>query len=196
MGGKMGYHGLTLQRAARLSRRRRSRILILISMLLLAYITVVGLLWVISKGITAAETPPTLPGDQLVITYGFSRQPQTRTFTVDLPPAPKGKSSPTEFNVRLAGDLRKEGGPGEFPDSQVTVGVNRLTETRLSLSVTANPWTPERVSPGVYNGRIQIRGPGINRDFLLTAWLQSREKRWAVIAFSLLFSGELFWVLW
>jgi hypothetical protein len=64
------------------------------------------------------------------------------------------------------------------------------------VAVTANPWTPEKVKPGIYEGVLEIRGTGVSsQNIPLFVSLQGREYKWAGIAFGLLTSGALLGLL-
>ena len=86
----------------------------------------------------------------------------------------------TLVTVRLASDLRRREGGGEFPAEQVIAGISRLTSTRVNLTVGVNPWSPEEVRPGLYTGRLEIRGSGVEESVPISLWLRSRENRWAL----------------
>jgi hypothetical protein len=177
------------------ARRLRFQGIILAGAIIVAL--VVGAWFAITEGVFRSDILAARPAHEVTISFGFSRQPATRNFAVDITtaPVPNSQSSNEAVTVRLASDLRREDHAGEFPAEQVTVGINRLTPTRVNLTINANPWTPEKVPAGLYIGTLELRGTGVSDNIPLSIWLRSRENKWAALAFTLLFLGALIGLL-
>lgn len=193
----LGYVDLRERRAIRSYLIRRNRRLALLVLSVLFYGFLFAAIWILITGSGfRKEPPPTVPPNAVALSFGFDRDPVTRLVTVETRATDNNGAQAQELSVRLVGDLRSAGKfPSEFPAEQISVGVNRVAETRLSLTITANPWTPERVRSGIYSGTIQVRGPGIAQDIQVIAWLRSRDYRWAWIAFGLLYCGAMLGLL-
>lgn len=192
----MSFGDLTQRRQTRAYRERWFR-RIQLSVILVVVLAVVG-----GIGISAWRGPfkrneqPRRPANELTISFGFSRQPVTRNFAVDVsPPVPPNQTADETVTVRLSSDLRRSEQPGEFPAEQVSVGINRLTPTRVNLTVTANPWTPEKVAAGLYTGSLELRGGGASERIPISIWLRSREDTSAIVAILLLLTGALMGLL-
>lgn len=195
----MGYQDLRAQRSLQAFVRRRSRRFVLVMLLTLTYLLVgVGLL-IYTRDLLSEESPPLFPEGSVMLSYGLSRDSITRSFTVDIPQSQPSTGAAPDLSVRLSGDLRRETTngefPAEFPEGQLTVGVNRLTDSRLSIAVTADPWAPERVKPGLFLGTIQVRGPGARRDVPIAVWLEKRDSRPAMLALTLILLGSMLGLL-
>jgi hypothetical protein len=108
----MSYQELTMQRAARLSRRRRSRMHVFGALSLTVYLIIVASIVLISRGLLRSEQVPRLPSSQMVITYGFDRQPATRNFTVNLS-TPSTTSLPSTTVSTNSGAPRDAGPPSD-----------------------------------------------------------------------------------
>lgn len=183
----MGYRDLEHRRHARWTtermRRRRSSMLAILA----AYtILAVGALifW-----LALIEERPVAPGgDTLTLSFGFGRDPITREYTTEIESPATGDSAET-IGVRLRSDLRNEAGTSEFPSNQVAIGVTRLADDRIYLSFTANPWSPESVPAGVYDGEVEIDNGGATTRVPVQMYLGGRDNQWAVMAFLLLLAG-------
>lgn len=135
-----------------------------------------------------AVAPP--PSTEVALSFGFNREPITRQFSLDVDITNEETGASEEIvSVRPASDLRQSQASGEFPSEQVTVGINRLTGGRIVLTVTADPWEPERVAAGLYEGTLELRGAGASESVPISIWLRSRQNKWAVAAFGLLVLG-------
>jgi hypothetical protein len=196
----MGYRDLEQRRLDRRLQERWSRMRWVALIAVLGYVII--FLYILGYTPTLfplfpQENVPAQPRNELALTFEFSREPITRNFAIDVTPSPSSQAqpSPTAISVRLASDLRREDGPGEFPASQVTVGINRLTSTLVNLTVTADPWTPEKVPGGLYEGVLELRGSGPTRELPMSIWLRSRENGAAAIAMSILLAGAILGLL-
>jgi hypothetical protein len=177
------------------ARKLRFRGIVLAGVIIVALVAAAW--FAVTEGVFRSDVILARPAGEVTISFGFSRQPATRNFAVDITPTPaaNSRSSNEAVTVRLASDLRREDQAGEFPAEQVTVGINRLTPTRVNLTVNANPWTPEKVPAGLYIGTLELRGTGVSDNIPLSIWLRSREDKWAALAFTLLFLGALIGLL-
>jgi hypothetical protein len=189
----VGYRDLQERQVNRIIDRRRGRVVAAFVVVTILYIT--GLIVWAAFFFNRYNEPrrPIASAKQLAITFGFNREPITRIFTVNVKTQPRQRqvTSQPVISAKVRSDLRNEEREGEFPANQLTVGVNRLTDTQLNVAVTANPWTPEKVKPGVYEGILEVRGTGISKDIPLFISLRGREYKWAAIAFGLLLFGAL-----
>ncbi len=148
------------------------------------------------SGIIKRQTlPPVGSASEMQVTFGFERASVVRNFAADIQPVPRsGGTAPNEETivVRLASDLRNTKNAAEFPADQLSIGVTRLSTNRVNLTVTANPWAPERVRAGTYTGTVQLRGATIrNKDVPIRVSLLEREDGAAALAFVLLVGGGL-----
>ena len=143
--------------------------------------------------------------NELVLSFGLSREPITRLRVVDLcalgdaarprvtypecaEPVAAAAGSAAEApvarpEVRSAGleaDLQSSStkSPGQFPAGQVTVAATNEGARSLRITVTGDPRRPERVKSGSYGGRVIIERatpPSIRLE--LTAQLDPKTGR-------------------
>ena len=199
----MALQELTETRMLRLQREYRQRLfrrrIAMVGIPLLAALLAFVVYRAYAAGALSRQALPLpRPESEVQVTFGFDRQPVVRNFALDVEPAPDSEEVIAEdaLGVRLASDLRHETRSGEFPADQLTVGLTRLSTDRVNLTITVNPWEPERVDSGTYVGEIQIRGASIApRDIVVAVALQDRENRAAVLALSLLVAGSLLGLL-
>ncbi|MGW2569039.1 hypothetical protein [Streptomyces sp. NPDC001537] len=193
----MAYSRLGEQRLMRSYFERRRRFVA--TMLLVAVTAPVVLLlgWAIFENATKNDPVPKSNAGEVQLTFGLDRKPVTRTFLLDLKPGKAaGGTEGQEVTVRLHSDLRRSGdAAAEFPSDQITVGLDKLTTTTVNLNVSANPWAPEHAQAGLYEGVLELRGPGISQDVKMSVWLRSRENWRASVALALLLSGSLLGLL-
>jgi HAMP domain-containing protein len=194
-----GYQSLHQRRQFERRRKSKKRSLMVGFAVFVVYVG--AFLWIVTYGFHSYGGPlPFLNPDvqRVALSFDWGRNPITRTFAVDIPPPSKTvPTTPTrDLSVRLAGDLVREDGGSEFPSTQITVAANRISDTQLTLAVTANPWTPERVAGGNYSGNIEIRGLDLSIDVPLVATLENRDSpRWCAVAFSVISIGALIGLL-
>jgi hypothetical protein len=143
------------------------------------------------------EAMPDEPVDaEIGLAFGLDRSLRTRTATVEVGTTdPEIGESDTLVSARLGQDLQQTNGPSQFPADQFTVGIARLSANQSIITLTANPWAPERVDPGIYEGTLEIRGPGVEENVVVRAWLRNRDGRWALLAGTILFIGALLGLL-
>ena len=194
----MAYSGLGEQRTMRsyLEWRRRARTVVTLTV---GALTLVGLFgFALYRDAFKNDFVPQSNPAKVQVSFGLDREPVNRTFLLDLKPGKtSGTSSPgQEVTVRLSSDLRRHrDSAAEFPADQVTVGLDKLTATTVNLTVGVNPWAPERVQAGLYEGVLELRGPGISQDVPMSVWLRSRDNWRAAMALGLLLAGTLMGLL-
>lgn len=188
----MRFRDLQFQRRARALHQQRTRRTLglvfsvgsALALTLFAAITV----W---RGTFRNDAQSARPANELTLSFGLSREPITRNFMLELQDTRATGLHPAEetISVRLLSDPRRSGDAAEFPAEQLTVGMTRISPTRVNITVTANPWTPERVAPGLYLGTLELRGGDVTEKVPISVWLRSRENKWAALAALLLTVG-------
>jgi hypothetical protein len=119
---------------------------------------------------TAPKRPQTTGSveDGVLLQFGLSRAPITRSLRLDLCPTenpgpyPECRQEPDETvarpdvsSVALEADLVTDTGE-QFPVGQFTISAANVGRTGLLVTVGANPASPEDVAPGTYVGEVLI----------------------------------------
>ncbi|MFG1892330.1 hypothetical protein ACGFIR_31285 [Micromonospora sp. NPDC049051] len=130
-----------------------------------------------------------VPKGTLMISFGAGRTPLTRTMTVR-PPIREIAANPRgAFVARLEADLTDPGTSRQFPAQQVTVAVSEISPGVLALTVSADPWSPERVPAGDFRGSIRVSKDDAQVDVPVVLRVDERSGWSALSAFFILVAG-------
>jgi hypothetical protein len=133
-----------------------------------------------------------VPEGGMMISFGAGRTPLTRTLTVQPSTTTSRKAPPATpgaFLVRLESDLTDADSGRQFPAQQVTVAASEVSAGVLALTVSADPWAPERIAPGEYHGRISVLKDDVRTVVPLVLTADDRGGASALVAVLILVAG-------
>lgn len=135
------------------------------------------------------QTRAPVPEGGLTISFGAGRAPLTRTMTLQSQVMKGRAHSPSAFLIRLESDLVDAETGRQFPAQQVTVAASEVAGEVLALTVSADPWSPERVAAGIYRGRIAVINDDSRAVVPLVLVTTDRSGASAWLAFLILVAG-------
>ncbi|WP_133878744.1 hypothetical protein [Paractinoplanes brasiliensis] len=143
-----------------------------------------GVLAVILFGWPADEM---VVGEERGIAVSFEkiRRPLTRSAVVEL--ASPGAGAPAGHVVWLMRDPHHEA--GQFPSDQVALTATPLTGNSVLVTVTVDPWGPERVESGIYRETVVVASGADSEELPLVIGVGQRGGKWAVVAFVVIATG-------
>ncbi|HEX6683908.1 MAG TPA: hypothetical protein VF062_13985 [Candidatus Limnocylindrales bacterium] len=133
---------------------------------------------------------PPVPSGVVAVSFGLSRSPAIRSVLIPLN-RPSTSSPEGTVAVELSKDPQSSTSNAQFPANQITVAGNQLASDSVLLSIAVDPWSPEPVPAGRYEGQLVLSGPGNNPPVPLLIILQNRDGWLAWLAASLLMGGAL-----
>jgi hypothetical protein len=185
----MGYRNLEERRSNRLIQlrvRRRRRWMASLTLLLLITYTVIALR--LLTDVFRPTAPVSMPPGAVAVAFGKGRDTATRTAVVPWK-ASSASSAGQAITVHLDSDLANDDSSAQFPAHQVTISGNQISTTSVALSISANPWVPERVPAGTYDSVLIVTDGSTTRSIPFVIVLPARGGQWATLAFLLLFTG-------
>jgi hypothetical protein len=165
----------------------RTQIRTIALLLLIVALLILGILGYLSPLTPKVNAPTNIPPGTLYVNFGLQRSAISRSILIIVNHAPT-QVTPGAF-ARLTSDLKSADGNDQLPAQQVSLLAVPFDATRLQVTATVNPVSPEAVGSGTYRGTIVVEWSSASSRVPILVFMANRGGRNAAFAFILLLVG-------